>query len=337
MAREAANQLERLAQALPNAPADAPDPTTLDAPADPALPIGRADADAAHVLARRERQIREDLQSILGERIEPQQQLREEVVALGRQFAELRDASREISPRGQGPAHAAADLLQNHAPREMENGVQQLSQGQAQQARDAQRRAADHVEHAAQQAEDIAAAALADRPAEAVDHGDGNAAGEFAAARDAQRQAGRNLAQARDPNHGRQAAESAADAMRDAAQNLRSVAQAHARAGRPTGLPPGESQEGEAQADEVAEGVPQQGKPNGRSRDPKSAPAGTAEADLSELKALVRSRTGRSWGELPGHLRTEILQMSGGQYRDEYARLIQLYFKEIAEAEPATP
>jgi hypothetical protein len=33
---------------------------------------------------------------------------------------------------------------------------------------------------------------------------------------------------------------------------------------------------------------------------------------------------------LPGHLRTEILQMSQGQYRDDYARLIELYFREIA-------
>jgi hypothetical protein len=58
--------------------------------------------------------------------------------------------------------------------------------------------------------------------------------------------------------------------------------------------------------------------------------AGPGTPDLSELKALVATRTGRAWGELPGHLRTEILQMSQGRYRDDYARLIQLYFREIA-------
>ena len=52
--------------------------------------------------------------------------------------------------------------------------------------------------------------------------------------------------------------------------------------------------------------------------------------DLGGLKAAVRAKTGRAWGELPGHLRTELLQMSQGRYRDEYARLIQLYFREIA-------
>jgi hypothetical protein len=65
-------------------------------------------------------------------------------------------------------------------------------------------------------------------------------------------------------------------------------------------------------------------------RDPQSRPGGKADPDLAELQDLIRRKTGRAWGELPGHLRTEILQMSQGRYRDDYARLIQLYFREIA-------
>ena len=57
---------------------------------------------------------------------------------------------------------------------------------------------------------------------------------------------------------------------------------------------------------------------------------GAGTADLSELKATIARQTGRAWGELPGHLRTEILQMAQGRYRDDYARIIQLYFREIA-------
>ena len=53
-------------------------------------------------------------------------------------------------------------------------------------------------------------------------------------------------------------------------------------------------------------------------------------ASLAELKESIKAKTGRNWGELPGHLRSEILQMSQGKYRDDYARLIQLYFREIA-------
>ena len=65
---------------------------------------------------------------------------------------------------------------------------------------------------------------------------------------------------------------------------------------------------------------------------PESGPAGKAEPNLAKLKEMVRQKTGRKWGELPGHLRNEILQMQGGRYRDDYARVIQLYFREIAGA-----
>jgi len=61
-----------------------------------------------------------------------------------------------------------------------------------------------------------------------------------------------------------------------------------------------------------------------------SAGAGPGAADSGELPDLLRRRPGRAWGELPGHLRTEILQMTRGRYRDDYERLIQLYFREIA-------
>jgi hypothetical protein len=78
---------------------------------------------------------------------------------------------------------------------------------------------------------------------------------------------------------------------------------------------------------------PSRGTPRSGIKDPKSAAAGTADPDLAELQDLVRTKTGRAWGELPGHLRTEILQMSQGRYREDYARLIQLYFQEIAAGE----
>ena len=66
------------------------------------------------------------------------------------------------------------------------------------------------------------------------------------------------------------------------------------------------------------------------SPNPEGTLAGAGTPDLAELKATIARKTGRAWGELPGHLRTEILQMAQGRYRDDYARLIQLYFREIA-------
>jgi hypothetical protein len=89
---------------------------------------------------------------------------------------------------------------------------------------------------------------------------------------------------------------------------------------------PGSPADGEGQpSDGIAAGV-------GTTLDPKSGPAGKAEPDLAKLKDMVRQKTGRKWGELPAHLRNEILQMQGGRYRDDYARVIQLYFREIAGA-----
>src|SRR5438270_13664333 len=98
--------------------------------------------------------------------------------------------------------------------------------------------------------------------------------------------------------------------MRQAAQGLRSAT----KGGRPS----------------LAKDGPPDGTPGEPNPDPQSQAGGHAEADLSRLQDLVRSQTGRRWGELPGHLRTEILQMTRGRYRDDYARLIQLYFQEIA-------
>ena len=81
---------------------------------------------------------------------------------------------------------------------------------------------------------------------------------------------------------------------------------------------------GQSQAD--TQGAPAAG----LNPDPESGPGGKAEPDLTALKEMVRQKTGRKWGELPGHLRNEILQMQAGRYRDDYARIIQLYFREIA-------
>ncbi len=167
------------------------------------------------------------------------------------------------------------------------------------------------LERAAQQAEDLVEAARADSHPEA---GARPEAAQLAAAEDAQRAAAQELAQAEADQH---AAPHAAAAMHEAAQDLRAAAQPPSRAAlaeneNPAPAPPHESP----------------------TPTPHAAEAAVAESDLSELQALIRARTGRAWGELPGHLRTELLQMSQGRYRDDYARLIQLYFREIAAGGP---
>jgi hypothetical protein len=69
--------------------------------------------------------------------------------------------------------------------------------------------------------------------------------------------------------------------------------------------------------------------------------SGAATVDATELPASVRRPNGRAWGELPIHLRSAMLQATQARYRDDYARLIRLYFQEIAAGNagsvPSTP
>jgi hypothetical protein len=67
-----------------------------------------------------------------------------------------------------------------------------------------------------------------------------------------------------------------------------------------------------------------------------SAGQGRTPGDLPDLSAYGLDKTpyaGKSWGELPGELRTRIVQDMKARYGDDYARKIQYYFKQIA----ATP
>jgi hypothetical protein len=312
----AAESLDTLAAALPGgADKDRPRAVEHETTArDPDLPIDPDHAARARELARRERRLRERLQAILGERVGPQQDLRHEAVELGRELADLRDRAQSLSDRARGPAHEAAALVGEQAPRAMDAAADQLAQGQTAPARDAQRRAAELAERGAQSADDLAAALHANPESEAKHRADPSA---LAAARQAMSQATRSLGQAREPAQGHDALDAARQAMRGAAEQL----QAAAEKARGQGS---QSEPGEGEAGRAVSQTPS-------ASDPRGGKAGVADpAALDDLQELVRRKTGRKWGELPGHLRSEILQMSQGRYRDDYARLIQLYFREIA-------
>ena len=198
----------------------------------------------------------------------------------------------------------------------MNEAADRLAQGQPVPAREAQRRAADLAERGAQNAEDLAAALRAEAARRRNHAGAERRADPLADAREAMSQAAGQLGQARGRARPDPAAlDAARQAMRAAAEGLQAAA---ARA--------------KARGQDPADGPGEPGTARRRSSgEPKSDRAGVADpASLTELQDLVRARTGRRWGELPGHLRSEILQMSQGRYRDDYARLIQLYFREIA-------
>ncbi len=322
----AAAALDALATRLGPEPAPAPaEPRpAATTPRDPDLPIDPEHAERARALARRERRLREKVLAVLADEVKPQQDVRRDTAEVGRELADLRDRARDLSPRAAGPAAESAALLGEQAPQAMDAAADQLAQGQADPARDAQRRAADLAERGAQRADDLAAALRAEQAPNAAHKGDAQANQDaegqapadpaaLAAAREAMSDAARALNQARQP--AANALPDAQRAMRDAAARLQAAAEAARARGREQ---PGEPGQDRARA---------QSPP----AEPKGQRAGVADADsLQEIQELVRRTTGRKWGELPGHLRSEILQMSQGRYRDDYARLIQLYFREIS-------
>ncbi len=341
----AAGALEALA-AGPSRPGPAQQAARVGPPipADPELALNPGQVATAKDLVRRQRQIRERVQAVLGRHVEPQQKARREAVALGGALRDLSDRIRPLGERSMYPAVEAARHLRNYAPAAMDQATERLAQGQPPYARDAQRRASDMVERGAQIAEDMAAALRAELQAarDAARIGapvpgdtppDGNPP--LGAARAAILRAASRLVQARRPDQAVQAGPAAREAMREAARDLMAAAQAEeARLAR-SSLPADEMAEAEPNAE------PSPTEPSGSPRDPQSRPGRQADVDLAEFKESIRRKTGRAWGELPGHLRTEILQSSHGRYREDYARLIQLYFREIAagaaKESPAEP
>lgn len=329
--RDSADTLNRatvaaanLAKRLSEAPGDAkPAPARPEAPHDPDLRSPAELSERANDLARRERHVREQLQAILGERIAPQEHLRQQALDSGKSLAELRDSTRDLSQRSQGPANAASDIMQNHAPGAMRQSAEHLAQSRPDPARDEQRRAAELVERAAGQAQDIAAALRADLPPDGQPANQPQAASDLAAARDAQRAASQELTHARQQQDQGQSANSSSSA-KSASERMRQAADGLRTASLPK---PG----GKATSEQAGGGQPE---PN--ALDPHDQVGQPVEPSLAKLQDALKAKTGRRWGELPGHLKTEILQMAQGRYRDDYARLIQLYFQEIAVDKPAS-
>src|SRR5262249_10503898 len=163
-----------------------------------------------------------------------------------------------------------------------------------------------------------------------------------------------------------QAGQQAAQMLDRAAQQAAQAAQQMAGGGQPQGaqqagqaLQQGQKQVGEAQG-ELGQGQPQgaqaamqqaaqapqqaagsaqqtaqQGqKPGQPSLSKQPGPLGAAGVGLPDLSMFgpeAKKYAGRPWGELPGELRTRILQDMRARYGEDYARIIQRYFEQIAD------
>ena len=72
-------------------------------------------------------------------------------------------------------------------------------------------------------------------------------------------------------------------------------------------------------------------KPNGPSNPGGNDGSGNQAIDLSKYGPDAKKYQGKPWGDLPGELRTRIIQDMKATYGDDYSRMIKLYFEQIAD------
>src|SRR5579885_2066044 len=113
------------------------------------------------------------------------------------------------------------------------------------------------------------------------------------------------------------------------AQQAQQAGQQTARAGQ-QGQPQGAEQSMRRAAESLQQAAQslapqpgQPGRPNATARQPNdTGAAGGGLPDLSALSPELRKYAGKRWGELPGELRTRIIQDMQAKFGEDYARNI---------------
>ena len=255
----------------------------------------------ASQLARRQEEVNRRMQQLAGnadaqraQQESRQQELQRQTGELARDLNQMaQQASR--SPPAQQSAQQAANSSRQ-AESSMQQAQQQSRQGNPSQSQQAQQQAAQALDRAAQQAAQAAQQMMARQgsPQQTPAAQTGQA---LQQAQSQMNQAQNQLAQNRP--------QSAQSAMQQAAQALQQASQQMANQ-PPTGKPPPIS----------------------------SGNFGSGEGEPADERVLpkdLKKYAGKRWGELPGELRTKIIQDMKAQYGDDYARIIKLYFEQIAD------
>jgi hypothetical protein len=255
-----------------------------------------------------------------------QQQARQGELAkqAGELAQDLNQAAGEMSRSGaaqQAEQQAAQQAKQ--AQQNMENAQQQGQRGASAQMQQSQEDAAAALDKAAEKAEQAAQAlqpgggkqgnqgnqGAGKEPGSAKGKGNDQQGGETPSAGQAVKQAQGQMSQAQGQLALGQNAR-AQGSMEQAAESLQMAIKALAKGGQQPGQP----------------GQPDQSNTTGTTG---ITPGGLP--DLSPYGVEKGKFVGKTWGELPGELRTRIIQDMKAKYGDDYARMIKLYFEQIAD------
>ncbi len=160
--------------------------------------------------------------------------------------------------------------------------------------------------------------------------------GNQSAAQQQREQAARNLEQA-----ARQAEQAAqqANPTSPSGQAGRAVQQARNQMRRANqamqGNQPNEAQQAMEQAannlQQAAQQLAQAMQPRSPSNPSERGAPGGGAVDTRLLPKELAQYSGKKWGELPGEVQTKITQQMKARYGDDYARMIKLYFEQIAD------
>jgi hypothetical protein len=205
------------------------------------------------------------------------------------------------SPQARQQAQQAAQSGQQ-AQLSMQQAQGQQQQGNQGQARQSQEQAAQALDRAAEQA----------------------------------RQAGEQMAQAAQQGQqpGQQGQQAQTGRALQQAQQQMGQAQQQLGQGRPQGAQ--QSMQQAAQSlQQAAQSMQQQGQPGKPRPQEDSSPFGRPPEgtmpDLSALNPELKKYAGKRWGEIPGELRTKLIQDMESKFGEDYARRIKLYFEQLAE------
>lgn len=276
-------------------------------------------ANELRSLAKDQLDLRDELRKALGE-LESGSAFKNDpnVTKLGKQQDELNKEGEKLNQDLNKLAKANRDnQAANPAQKAMERGKEASNQmdqakkesrdGNAAKMKAAADKAATKLDEAARQAKQAA-----QKLAQMQQQGKGqNAKSQMAQEAEKQLQDSQKQMQMAQNQLGKGQAKSAQQAMQKAAQALRNAAQ---------------------QSKQQMQNPSQQSQPDGKGKTPANASQMPFRMpDLKKYGEDTKKYEGKTWGQLPGELRTRILMDMRGQYGDEYATIIRRYFEQIAD------
>lgn len=266
----------------------------------------------AQDLARQQGDINKKLEELTGNNAAArgqqqarQQQLETQARDVGKRLEELAQQAGMANGKGSDAGEKAKEAAGNaqQAGNKMHDARQASQKGQREQAGQSRDQAANAMERASQQAGDAAKQLAGGEKSGSPQAGD------------ALQKAQGNMQRANQQLGQKQPGE-ASGAMEKAAQQLQQASN--------------QLQQGQ-QGGQNQQGQPNPGEPGSPTNPGGNAGAPGGKLDLRQFSPDVAQHSGKAWGDLPGEIQTKIIQEMKARYGEDYARNIQLYFKQLAE------